>query len=65
MLSLHKLQIADEEHLTVYRPVSTGTTWSVPVHGNLPFYDSCPIAWTTELGYDAAVLYSWGRLVVE
>jgi hypothetical protein len=65
VLSLHKLQIADEEHLTVYRPVSTGTTWSVPAHGNLPFCDSCPSASTTELGYDAAVLYSWGRLVVE
>jgi hypothetical protein len=65
VLSLHKLQIADEEHLTVYRPVSIGTAWSVPAHGNLPFCYSCPSASTTELGNDAAVLYSWGRLVVE
>jgi hypothetical protein len=65
VVSLHKLQTADEEHLTVYRPVSTGTTWSVPANGNLPFSDSCPSASTTELGYDATVLYSWGRLVVE
>ena len=40
VLSLQKLQVADEEHLTVYRPVSTGTTRSVPAHGNLPFCDS-------------------------
>jgi len=37
-VTLHKLQTTDDEYLTVYHRLSTGTTWPNSAHDNhLPF----------------------------
>ena len=66
VISLHKLQIADDECLTIQRHLSTGTTMSISARDNLlPFRDSCPRASTSRIGNDPAAFQRQGHVVKE
>jgi hypothetical protein len=57
VLSPGKLQITDDEYLTVGRLFSAGYTWSTHAHDNRhPFYNSCPCVPATRLSNEKAVL---------
>ena len=63
VLAVHRLQITDDEYLTVWRLRATWTTLPISAHYNrLPLCDSCLCTSTTRLGTEVAVFHRRARL---